>query len=151
MFTRSLLAAGAVMLAGTAAHAQYYPATYQEPYCREFNKVVTVGGQPAPAYGQACYQPDGSWQIMSDQIPRAQPVQYVPAQNQVIYVPQPSPRTVFSFNLNSYNPYRVRYYNEYGHGWRDWNRGHDRRDWDRGRGHGHYKHGHGHGGGHWPR
>jgi len=29
--------------------------------CREFQTTVIVGGQPQPAYGTACLQPDGSW------------------------------------------------------------------------------------------
>lgn len=32
-------------------------------YCREYQKSVTVNGQTQEAYGTACRQPDGSWQI----------------------------------------------------------------------------------------
>ncbi len=32
-------------------------------YCREYQQVVTVGGQQQHSYGTACRQPDGSWQI----------------------------------------------------------------------------------------
>ena len=32
-------------------------------YCREYQNTVTVGGQQQSAYGTACRQPDGSWQI----------------------------------------------------------------------------------------
>ncbi len=32
-------------------------------YCREYQQVVTVGGQPQQSYGTACRQPDGSWRI----------------------------------------------------------------------------------------
>jgi surface antigen len=32
-------------------------------YCREFSQTVTVGGKKQEAYGTACRQPDGSWQI----------------------------------------------------------------------------------------
>ena len=117
---RSLLGIAALLsLAGTA-HAQYYPTAATTPYCREFTKTVAIGGRIQPAYGRACYQPDGSWQIVSDDIPTAQPVQYYPAQNQVVYVPQPTPVSTFSLNFTSYNPNRLRYYNDYGHGWRDW-------------------------------
>ena len=35
-----------------------------QPYCREFNQNVTVGGRTQPSYGTACQQPDGSWKIM---------------------------------------------------------------------------------------
>ncbi len=40
--------------------------TYQAPsgrYCREYQQTVVVGGQTERAYGTACRQPDGSWQI----------------------------------------------------------------------------------------
>lgn len=34
-------------------------------YCREYTETITVGGKPQSGYGQACRQPDGSWQIVS--------------------------------------------------------------------------------------
>ena len=40
--------------------------TYQAPsgqYCREYQQTITVGGRTEEAYGTACRQPDGSWQI----------------------------------------------------------------------------------------
>ncbi len=39
--------------------------TYQSQgrYCREFQQSVTVGGKTEEAYGTACRQPDGSWEI----------------------------------------------------------------------------------------
>jgi surface antigen len=33
-------------------------------YCREYQQTVYVGGQQEQAYGQACQQPDGSWEIV---------------------------------------------------------------------------------------
>lgn len=41
--------------------------TYENPYgqyCREYQTEVIVGGQVEKAYGTACRQPDGSWQIV---------------------------------------------------------------------------------------
>jgi surface antigen len=41
--------------------------TYQNSYgqyCREYSHTVYVGGQPQRAYGTACRQPDGSWEIV---------------------------------------------------------------------------------------
>jgi len=32
-------------------------------YCREFQQTVVIGGRQEDAYGVACRQPDGSWQI----------------------------------------------------------------------------------------
>jgi surface antigen len=33
-------------------------------YCREYQQTVTVDGRQQSAYGTACQQPDGSWQIV---------------------------------------------------------------------------------------
>ncbi|MBX9786919.1 MAG: glycine zipper 2TM domain-containing protein [Alphaproteobacteria bacterium] len=35
-------------------------------YCREFNQTVNIGGRTQQAYGTACRQPDGSWQIVGN-------------------------------------------------------------------------------------
>ena len=32
-------------------------------YCREFQQTVVIGGEQKDAYGVACRQPDGSWEI----------------------------------------------------------------------------------------
>ena len=34
-------------------------------YCREFQQTVTIGGKTEQAYGTACRQPDGSWEIVN--------------------------------------------------------------------------------------
>jgi len=34
-------------------------------YCREYTQKINVGGQTKSGYGTACRQPDGSWQIVS--------------------------------------------------------------------------------------
>lgn len=34
-------------------------------YCREYQTVVTIGGRAEQAYGYACRQPDGSWQVVN--------------------------------------------------------------------------------------
>ena len=36
----------------------------QNRYCREFQQTVTVGGNTEQAYGTACRQPDGAWEIV---------------------------------------------------------------------------------------
>jgi len=33
-------------------------------YCREYQQTVVVGGREEDAYGTACQQPDGSWEIV---------------------------------------------------------------------------------------
>lgn len=37
-----------------------------EPYCREYQTAIVVGGKTQPAYGTACLMPDGSWQPKAD-------------------------------------------------------------------------------------
>jgi surface antigen len=34
-------------------------------YCREYQQTVVVGGRSQSAYGTACRQPDGNWEIVS--------------------------------------------------------------------------------------
>lgn len=34
-------------------------------YCREFQHEVTIGGRAEEAYGTACLNPDGSWEVVS--------------------------------------------------------------------------------------
>lgn len=35
-------------------------------YCREYQQTIMIGGQQEQAYGVACQQPDGSWEIMNN-------------------------------------------------------------------------------------
>jgi hypothetical protein len=48
----------AAMAAAGAANAQ------DEPYCREYQQRVTIGGVARETYGTACMQPDGSWKMV---------------------------------------------------------------------------------------
>lgn len=34
-------------------------------YCREYQQTIYVGGKKESAYGQACRQPDGSWEVVN--------------------------------------------------------------------------------------
>jgi 17 kDa outer membrane surface antigen len=34
-------------------------------YCREFQQNVSIGGQTERAYGTACQQPDGAWEVVA--------------------------------------------------------------------------------------
>lgn len=34
-------------------------------YCREFRQTITIAGKQEAAYGTACQQPDGTWEIVS--------------------------------------------------------------------------------------
>lgn len=124
-----------------------------QPYCREYNGQVIVGGRYQQSYGTACMQPDGAWQISTPNgmgtpvgyiapppYGYAPPTYYAPAP---IYTAPAYPYTRSSFNIfYSDNDYGRR---GWGHGYRgnDWH-GHKvwRDDW-RGRGHGHGGYGHG--------
>jgi len=37
----------------------------QGNYCREFTQTISIGGKTQKGYGNACRQPDGSWQIVN--------------------------------------------------------------------------------------
>lgn len=43
-------------------------------YCREYQQKIIVAGREQDAYGKACRQPDGTWQIVNDQSSDATPV-----------------------------------------------------------------------------
>jgi surface antigen len=49
---------------GSFTPSNYYQ-NAQGQYCREFSQTIQVGGQTERAYGTACRQPDGNWQIVS--------------------------------------------------------------------------------------
>lgn len=52
----------------TGHHGSYTPTrdgySSSGRYCREYQQTVYVGGQQENAYGTACQQPDGSWEIV---------------------------------------------------------------------------------------
>ncbi len=58
--------------------------------CREFTAQVTVGGQPQQAVGQACQQPDGSWQVTQNTPGLPEQVYTLPPQAIHLY-PYPEP------------------------------------------------------------
>lgn len=39
---------------------------YGDSECREFRQTIYIDGHPTRAYGTACRNPDGSWQIVGD-------------------------------------------------------------------------------------
>ena len=55
---------------GSGSNGTVTPTQTYEPepgrYCREFQQEVTIGGQIQDAYGTACRQPDGSWEIVTE-------------------------------------------------------------------------------------
>ncbi|MBW2705973.1 MAG: glycine zipper 2TM domain-containing protein [Deltaproteobacteria bacterium] len=48
---------------GTVTPTHTYQAQNGE-YCREFEQTITIGGETQEAYGTACRQPDGTWQVV---------------------------------------------------------------------------------------
>ncbi|HKI50537.1 MAG TPA: RT0821/Lpp0805 family surface protein [Geothermobacteraceae bacterium] len=52
-------------------------------YCREFTQTVEINGETQQAYGTACRQPDGSWQLSSAQ-PQPQVRQQVVVRERVV-------------------------------------------------------------------
>jgi surface antigen len=49
---------------GVVIPSNYYQASNGQ-YCREYTQRVTVGGKTQEAYGTACRQPDGTWQVVN--------------------------------------------------------------------------------------
>jgi hypothetical protein len=60
MMVMGLLALGGVTMF-MPAKAQAY-----DEYCREYTRTVSIGNRQEVAYGNACYQPDGSWKIVDE-------------------------------------------------------------------------------------
>lgn len=52
--------------------------------CREFTQTIIIADKEEQGYGTACRQPDGSWQIVSDQKPSPAVTQVKPAENRTI-------------------------------------------------------------------
>lgn len=50
---------------GTITPTQTYRSRNGE-YCREYQHTIVVGGRTQDAYGRACRQPDGSWEIRNE-------------------------------------------------------------------------------------
>jgi surface antigen len=48
---------------GSITPSNYYQAPNGQ-YCREYSQNINVGGRASQAFGRACRQPDGSWQIV---------------------------------------------------------------------------------------
>ena len=60
----------AMVLACTACQSQpdatQTAAVPPQPVCHDFTAAVTAGGKPEQASGQACEQPDSSWQVVQN-------------------------------------------------------------------------------------
>jgi len=87
--------AGAVVPVRTFTNARGQP-------CREFITTVIVGGEQQQGYGTACRQPNGTWQIVSDE----PPAQVTTVVNRPVYVYRPAAR-YYVYPHAYYNPYRI--------------------------------------------
>lgn len=82
--------------------------TYQHPngrYCREFQQDITIHGKTERAYGRACRQPDGTWQIVNDQSSSVNPTvtqQHVAVIHQAppVFVSRPAPVVYYHYVPN---------------------------------------------------
>ena len=80
--------------------------TYQDRdgrYCREYQQTVIVGGEQQQAYGTACRQPDGTWQISNaEPAPPQVTVQQAPHvyYSEPAYTPYYSPLYFWPYPVN---------------------------------------------------
>ncbi len=59
---------GSLRIVAAPAKSAHRSAAALDPpsqYCREYQQTIMDGGSPRTAYGKACWQRDGSWQIVS--------------------------------------------------------------------------------------
>lgn len=110
MLTRNTIISATLLTISTAgsALAQVPMVVYaspSEPYCREYTQTIKIGKAVQKAYGTACRQPDGSWQLMpSGGRPGTQPappINYVVRDESVYYMP-PYP----AFDVQIFGNYR---------------------------------------------
>jgi surface antigen len=88
---------GAVTPTRTFENAQGQP-------CREFTTTIIIGGKEEQGYGTACRQPDGSWQIVSED---RQAVPQAPAAApQQVYTYAP-PAEYYAYPSGFYGPYPI--------------------------------------------
>lgn len=145
-----MMVAGMALL-GVDAMAQ------DAPYCREYQRKVTVGGRVVDSYGTACMQPDGSWKLDSGDTVNSidEPVygayadDYVSGYGAPVQVASMAPVYVqrqVVYEEPVYTSYRYYSGPSWGlsMGWsdRDGWRGHRGRDWHGGHGRGHGGHRH---------
>jgi surface antigen len=79
--------------------------------CREFTQTIIIGNQEEQGYGTACRQPDGSWQIVSDQSSQSAVSRVEPAENRtIIYITETPWPTYYRSSYGVPYPYWYPYY-----------------------------------------
>ena len=84
--------------AGTVVPTRTFTGQAGQP-CREFVTTVTIGGKEQQAYGTACRQPDGNWQVVGDEPTGAAPPP--PPPNQALSTP---PERYYAYPSGFYGP-----------------------------------------------
>lgn len=88
-------------------------------YCREYQQTVTVGGKTEQAYGTACRQPDGAWQVVNGSTSSTTTLVVQP-QTTVVQRPvvvQPYHQHISVYDVPDYQPYGVYPYYPLGYAW----------------------------------
>lgn len=77
--------------------------------CREFTTTIIIGGEEEQGYGTACRQPDGSWELVSDEgtTPPPAPAQPVPAAPAQEVYPYPPPAAYYLYPDDFFGPARI--------------------------------------------
>lgn len=111
-----------VLMAGNAL-------AYEDgPYCREYTQQVTIGGKLRQAYGTACLQENGAWQIVSRQMEGEEALPPVQAPEQVV-IQQPVIQYVEPVYVRRFEPQPWPFslslgYSSYHGGGHGWHHGH---------------------------
>jgi hypothetical protein len=58
------------------------------PYCREYTQTFSIGGEKETGYGTACLQPDGSWQIVSQDDKDESDINYIVKEEKIYVEPR---------------------------------------------------------------
>ncbi len=79
--------------------------------CREFTQTIIIGEREEQGYGTACRQPDGIWQIVSDQGPAAVINQIPPVEKRtIVYIHDTPWPNYFTYRRSLPYGYRYPYY-----------------------------------------
>lgn len=70
----------------------------QQSYCREYTQTLKIADHIQKAYGTACLQPDGSWQLMP-KTAQAPNITYIMRNDSLYYMP---PQPLFGIVLGGY-------------------------------------------------
>ena len=84
--------------AGTYISANMGIPMQQQTYCREYTQTLKIANHIQKAYGTACLQPDGSWQLMP-KTAQAPNITYIMRDENLYYMP---PQPLFGIVLGGH-------------------------------------------------